>query len=82
MTHRSSSVESQSGPSLFERFAGRETPLPAEVLASLYSDADEYLDAFTEDLDATIDAGFLLRQHRAEILEAATEKAESILPAS
>ena len=63
--------ESQSGPSLFCVFAGRETPLSDDVLTDLYVDVDAYLEAFTESLDATIDAGFLLKMDRAEILAAA-----------
>ena len=41
-----------------------------------------YLDAFTETLDAPIEAGFLLKMDRADILEAAREKAETLLPAA
>jgi hypothetical protein len=69
------------GVSLGCTFSGIERPLGADVLASLYGDADEYMAQFTKSLDATIKAGFLLKADRAQILDAATEKAESLLPA-
>jgi hypothetical protein len=74
--------EVQSTPGVFCVFAGKETPLAADVLADLYGDADTYVDEFTESFDATIDAGFVLKMDRAEALDAATEKAESLLPAA
>jgi len=72
--------EVQSSPG-FCIFAGRETPLPPDVLASRYGDVDTYVDEFTKSLATTIDAGHLLKMDRAEILDAATAKAESLLPA-
>jgi hypothetical protein len=72
--------EVQSTPGVFCVFAGKETPLPADVLVSRYHDAPSYLREFTKSLDATIDAGALLKRDRAEIVEAQTAKAESLLP--
>lgn len=69
------------GSGLSCTFSGIETPLAADVLASRYGDADAYMDEFTEHLDETIAAGHLLKSDRAEILETASAKAETLLPA-
>jgi len=68
------------GSGLACTFAGTETPLAADVLASRYDDVDEYMRKFTKSLDETIDDGRLLKMDRAAILTAAREKAESLLP--
>ena len=60
--------------------AGRETPLPADVLRSLHGDADAYMERFTERLDGTIAAGFLLEEDRAGLLSAQAARAYEVLP--
>jgi hypothetical protein len=72
--------EVSSTPGVFCKLGSRETPLAADVLATQYRDVDGYIEEFSESLDATIDAGFLLKRDRAEILESATEKATGLLP--
>jgi len=67
--------EAHSTPGPLCKLAGRETPLPPDVLADRYGDAQTYLAEFTASLDATIRAGFLLEQDRAELLEAQAAKA-------
>lgn len=57
------------------KLAGREMPFPHEVLADRYGDVQSYLAEFTASLDATIRAGFLLEDDRAELLEAQTAMA-------
>jgi hypothetical protein len=57
--------------------AGRETTLPYEVLASRYGDVQTYLAEFTISLDSTIQAGFLLEDDRAALLEVQTAKAHA-----
>ncbi len=75
-----STPEDPSTPGALCELAGRETPLSADVLADRYDDAADYLDQFTESLDATIDAGLLRRADRQAILEDATAAAEERLP--
>lgn len=67
--------EAHSTPGPLCKLAGREVLLPHEVLATRFGDVATYLTEFTISLDATIRAGFLLRQDRAEILEAQAAKA-------
>ena len=62
-------------------FSGTESPIAPDVLESRYGDADAFTDEFTESLDATIEAGFLLESDRSDILDEAEEKAEALLPA-
>jgi hypothetical protein len=71
--------EVQSTPG-FCVFSGRETPLPSDVLRSRYGNVDTYVKEFTKSLATTIDKRFLLKMDRAEILDAATEKANALLP--
>ena len=67
--------EAHSTPGPVCALAGREAPLPYEVLANRYGDLQTYLAEFTISLDEIIAAGFLLEDDRAEILEAQTAKA-------
>ena len=60
--------------------AGRETPLPADVLRREYGDAGAYMQRFTERLDDTMAAGFLLEVDRTELLTAQTARANEALP--
>jgi hypothetical protein len=69
------------GSGLTCAFVGTETALPADVLASRYGDVETYIEQFTESLDATIEAGYLLEADRARILEDAAAKAKALLPA-
>jgi Alpha/beta hydrolase domain len=69
--------EAHSTPGPVCALAGREAALPYEVLASQYGDLQTYLAEFTISLDEIIQAGFLLEDDRAEILEAQTAKAEA-----
>ncbi|HEY6474466.1 MAG TPA: alpha/beta hydrolase domain-containing protein [Acidimicrobiales bacterium] len=58
----------QSGETFAVLF-GRTVPFDEATLAALYPGGkEEYLDRFERTLDATIDAGFLLAEDRAEIL--------------
>ena len=66
-------VHSTPGPVC--ELAGREVALPYEVLAGRYGDVQTYVAEFTISLDATIEAGFLLEDDRAAVLEAQTAKA-------
>jgi hypothetical protein len=68
-------VHSTPGPVC--KLAGREVPLPYEVLANRYGDLQTYLAEFTISLDEIIQAGFLLEDDRAAILEAQTAKAQA-----
>jgi len=68
-------VHSTPGPVC--KLAGREVPLPYEVLAGRYGDLQTYLAEFTISLDEIIQAGFLLEDDRAAILEAQTAKAQA-----
>jgi Alpha/beta hydrolase domain len=56
--------------------AGRETTMAPTELTARYGDAGAYLEAFAANLDATINAGFLLEQDRAGLLGAQQAKAE------
>jgi hypothetical protein len=67
--------EAHSTPGPVCKLAGREAPLPYEVLATQYGGLQTYLAEFTISLDATIEAGFLLEDDRAALLEAQTAKA-------
>ncbi|MSO79037.1 MAG: hypothetical protein EXQ79_05470 [Acidimicrobiia bacterium] len=59
--------------------AGAEIPLDSTALDALYPTVDDYIRAFTRDLDRAITKRFLLRADRAEILAAAKDKAEALL---
>jgi hypothetical protein len=74
--------EAHSTPGPLCKLAGRETPLPPEVLAEQYGDVSAYLAEFTAILDDTIQAGFLLAGDRAELLDAHTAKAYTAFAAS
>ena len=63
------------------KLAGRETFLPREVLAKCYRNADIYVAEFTQSLDETIRAGFLLQADRAAILAAETARADTVFSA-
>ncbi|MGO9101936.1 MAG: alpha/beta hydrolase domain-containing protein [Mycobacterium sp.] len=69
--------EAHSTPGPVCALAGREVPLPYEVLANRYRDLRTYLAEFTISLDEIIQAGFLLEDDRAAILEAQTAKAQA-----
>ena len=69
--------EAHSTPGPVCALAGREAPLPYEVLANRYGDLQNYLAEFTVSLDKIIAAGFLLEDDRAEILAAQTTKAKA-----
>jgi hypothetical protein len=69
--------EAHSTPGPVCALAGREAPLPCEVLANRYGDLQTYLAEFTISLDEIIQAGFLLDDDRAAILEAQTAKAQA-----
>jgi Alpha/beta hydrolase domain len=66
-------VHSTPGPLCM--LAGREMPLPYEVLTGRYGDVQTYLAEFTISLDVTIQAGYLLEEDRAPILQAQIAKA-------
>jgi hypothetical protein len=70
--------EVHSGPAPTCKLTGNETPLSSDVLTQRYGDASGYVDAFTESLDATIDARFLLEQDRQALLDAAQERADEL----
>ena len=55
----------------------RATALAVDVLEDLYGDAATYRQRFTEGLDETISAGFLLPRDRADILAAARAQARA-----
>jgi hypothetical protein len=74
--------EVHSTPGPLCKLAGREVPLPREVLVGRYGDLHTYLQEFTISLDATIRAGFLLHDDRAWILQAQTAKARAAFAAS
>lgn len=67
--------EVHSTPGPLCKLAGREVPLPAQVLSERYSDVDTYLAEFSASLDAIVQAGFLWAGDRAELLQAQTLKA-------
>ena len=69
--------EAHSTPGPVCALAGREAALPYEVLANRYGDLQTYLAEFTISLDEIIQAGFLLEDDRAAILEAQTAKAHA-----
>ena len=69
--------EAHSTPGPVCALAGREVALPYEVLANRYGDLQTYLAEFTISLDKIIQAGFLLEDDRAAILEAQTAKAHA-----
>ena len=50
---------------------GTTTPIPADRLAELYPSAQDYSAAFEKATDGAIDAGFVLADDRAELLEMA-----------
>jgi Alpha/beta hydrolase domain len=57
--------------------AGREIVLSPEDFMSRYRTVQAYLTDFSANLDATINAGFLLDLDRAAILDSATVKAHA-----
>jgi hypothetical protein len=69
--------EAHSTPGPVCALAGREAPLSHEVLVDRYRDLQTYLAEFATSLDKIIEAGFLLEDDRAEILEAQTAKARA-----
>jgi hypothetical protein len=69
--------EAHSTPGPVCALAGREATLPYEVLANRYGDLQTYLAEFVISLDESIQAGFLLEDDRAAILEAQTAKAKA-----
>jgi hypothetical protein len=69
--------EAHSIPGPVCELAGREAALSYEVLANRYGDLQTYLAEFTISLDEIIQAGFLLEDDRAAILEAQIAKAQS-----
>ena len=56
-----------------------EEPLPASTLSARYDDAQDYVEAFTQSLDATIEAGHLTAGDREAILEEAEATANDRL---
>jgi hypothetical protein len=74
--------ETHSTPGPLCMLAGREMPLPFEVLAGRYGDVQTYLAEFTISLDATIQAGYLLEEDRAAILLAEIAKAHAAFAGS
>jgi hypothetical protein len=56
---------------LLSWLVGQTVPLPDDELVRRYGDHQGYLAAFTESLDATIRAGFVLPQDRAALLDQA-----------
>lgn len=70
--------EAHSTPGPLCALAGREVPLPCEVLAERYGDVHTYLAEFTISLDEIVAAGFLLQDDRAALLEAQTAKAHAV----
>lgn len=69
--------EAHSTPGPLCKLAGREVPLPHEVLAERFGDLQTYLTEFTISLDATIRAGYLVKEDRAELLKDQTAKAHT-----
>lgn len=69
--------EAHSTPGPLCKLAGREVLLPHEVLAERYGDLQTYLAEFTIGLDATIRAGYLLKEDRAELLKDQTARAHA-----
>ena len=69
--------EAHSTPGPVCELAGREAPLSYEVLGNRYGDLRTYVAEFTISLDEIIQAGFLLEDDRAAILEAQIAKAQS-----
>ena len=62
----------QTGGGLFAFLFGVTRPFDARELIRLYPDGlPDYLDRFTEALDAAVSAGFMLRDDRAEALAVA-----------
>jgi hypothetical protein len=72
--------EAHSTPGPVCALAGREATLPYEVLATRYGDLQTYLAEFTISLDEIIQAGFLLEDDRAAILEGQIAKAQAAFP--
>lgn len=66
----------QSDPGALCKLRGNEFPLDDATLAGLYDSPEDYLDRFTTDLDATIDAGFLRMADREAILDLAADAAQ------
>lgn len=69
--------EAHSTPGPLCKLAGREVPLPFGVLAERYGDLQTYLAEFTISLDATIRAGYLVKEDRTELLKDQTAKAHA-----
>ena len=71
--------EVHSTPGAICELSGRETPLPADVLAGRYAGVDDYMAQFTPNLDTTIDAGYLRPEDRQAILDQTRTKAQALL---
>ncbi|MGV0160302.1 alpha/beta hydrolase domain-containing protein [Mycobacterium colombiense] len=69
--------EAHSTPGPLCKLAGREMPLPHEVLAERYGDVQTYLAEFAISLDEAIRAGFLLKADRAALLKDQTARAHA-----
>jgi hypothetical protein len=69
--------EAHSTPGPLCALAGRESTLPYEVLTARYSDMQTYLAEFAICLDEVIQAGFLLEQDRAGLMQAQTISARA-----
>jgi hypothetical protein len=69
-------VSSTPGP--FCAFTGDEIPFTAQELGARYGDINGFMASFTESLDATIDAGFLLEADREDILREREEFARDL----
>lgn len=69
--------EAHSTPGPLCKLAGREVPLPHQVLAERYGDLKTYLAEFTISLDAAVRAGYLLKEDRAQLLRGQTAKAHA-----
>ena len=69
------SGEAAAGASLVCALMGSTVPLPADRLGELYPSADDYLAAYAEAADASIEAGFVLEDDRETLLDDADPSA-------
>ncbi|WP_231995122.1 alpha/beta hydrolase domain-containing protein [Mycobacterium sp. 852002-10029_SCH5224772] len=69
--------EAHSTPGPLCKLAGREFPLPHNVLTERYGDMQTYLAEFTISLDAAIRDRYLVKEDRAELLKDQTAKARA-----
>ena len=67
------------GPGPLCKLAGIEEPLDPAMLRERYGTVDEYMDRFAEQLDDTIEAGFLLEGDREALLQLQQDKATAAL---